>query len=120
MFRAFSLLAMIQHVLDTVKGNITILVDDLCEGLDYERSINFTKLLFNKLKEKNIQLIVTSNDSFLMNAVGIEYWNILIREKSTVKAFNYKNSKEIFDDFKFTGLNNFDLFSSDFLDKKIK
>lgn len=119
MYAAFALLLMIQYIVDknANKKDIVILVDDLCEGLDYDRSINFTKLLFNKLNKLGLQFIVASNDRFLMNAVNIEHWNILKRQNGLVKAFNYINNKETFDEFKFTGLNNFDFFASEYFEE---
>lgn len=118
MFRALSLLIIIECLINNMWSNgqeYTVLIDDLCEWLDYERATLFTKLIFDKLEKKHIQLIVTSNDSFLMNAVDIIYWNILNRKKSIVTAYNYTNSKKMFDDFEFTWLNNFDFFTSDFI-----
>ena len=44
--------------------------------------------------KNKIQFITTTNDRFLMNAVDIEKWNILIRENEKVKALNYTNSKK--------------------------
>lgn len=116
MFRALALLIILQHLLDKRQVS-TILVDDLCEGLDYDRSTRFTKLLSEKIDKSNIQLIVTSNDRFLMNVIPIDYWNILKRDGGVVTAYSYKNSKKIFDEFKSTGLSNFDFFSSNFLSK---
>ena len=36
------------------------------------------------------------------------------RKSGLAKLHNIHNSKEIFDDFKFTGLNNFDFFATQF------
>lgn len=93
----------------------TLIIDDLCEGLDFERAKKLGKLLLRKIQDTKIQLIATSNDNFLMDVFPIKYWNILTREKSMIKTANYQNNKEKFDEFKFTGLSNFDLFSSDYL-----
>jgi hypothetical protein len=87
-------------------------IDDICEGLDYERSTQLGKLVFEKLTKNNIQAIVTSNDSFLMNVIDIKYWNVLRREGNTIKALNYQNNREQFDKFRMTGLSNFDFFTS--------
>lgn len=95
----------------------TLIIDDLCEGLDYQRALELGKLLYKKFQDNNIQLIATSNDRFLMEVIPIQYWNILTREGSTIKTANYQNSKEKFENFMFTGLSNFDLFSSDYLMK---
>lgn len=119
MFRAFALLTIIQHTLSKKTTPTTILIDDICEGLDYDRATKFTKLIFEKIKKhEDIQLIVSSNDRFLMNAVDIKHWNILERKKNKITSSNYTNSKELFDDFMLTGMNNFDLFTSNFLQKK--
>lgn len=117
MHRTMSLLAHIEYLL---KQEVSlILIDDLCEGLDYERATKLGKLLVEKLENSNIQFIATSNDSFLMDVIPIKYWNILQRDGNTVRALNYQNSKEQFDKFRLTGLSNFDLFSSDYLLQKL-
>ena len=96
----------------------TILIDDLGEGLDYERATKLGKLLVEKLENSKIQFIATTNDSFLMDVIPIKYWNILQRDGNTVRSLNYQNSKDLFDKFRLTGLSNFDLFSSDYLLQK--
>lgn len=116
MFRALALLIIINYLLRT-KETSTILVDDLCEGMDFERATSFAKLIYEKMQTANIQLIATSNDSFLMNVVDIKYWNILKRENTMVHAYNYENSKDIFEEFKSTSLNNFDFFTSNYYTK---
>lgn len=118
MFRALALVVYVQHVIQ-FKNKSMILVDDLGEGLDYDRATKLGKLLVQKLENSNIQFIATSNDSFLMDVIPIKYWNILQRDGNTVRALNYQNSKEQFDKFRLTGLSNFDLFSSDYLLQKL-
>jgi hypothetical protein len=61
---------------------------------------------------------MTTNDRFIMNAVPLEYWLILSRDGGQVTSLNYRNSKEMFDDFESTGLSNFDLFSSGYYKKQ--
>ncbi len=114
MFRALTLIVFIHYLIDQNKAQ-TIIIDDLCEGLDYARATQLGKLIFETLKAHNIQLIASSNDSFLMDVVNIRYWNVFKRNGSTVNVYNYINSKEKFDDFKYSGLSNFDLFASDYL-----
>ncbi len=116
MFRALALLIIINYLLQT-KEISTILIDDLCEGMDFEHATNYAKLIYEKLRTANIQLIATSNDSFLMNVVDIKYWNILKRENTVVNAYNYENSKNIFEEFRSTSLNNFDFFTSNYYTK---
>ena len=118
MLRALSVLIFIENLVSN--NNVsTVIIDDLSEGLDYERATKLGKLLVEKLENSNIQFIATSNDSFLMDVVPIKYWNILQRDGNTVRALNYQNSKEQFDKFRMTGLSNFDLFSSDYLLQKL-
>ena len=117
MLRALSLLIFIENVI--ANNNVsTVIVDDLGEGLDYERATKLGKVLVEKLKSSNIQFIATTNDEFLMNVFDTKYWNILEREGTTIKSLNYINSKAIFDDFKMSGLSNFYLLSSNFLSLK--
>jgi hypothetical protein len=115
MFRALALIVFIHYLNEKVKVK-TIIVDDLGEGLDYERATKLGELIFKKLEKTNIQFIASSNDNFLMDVVDIKYWSILKRSDNTVNVYNYHNSKEKFDNFKFSGLSNFDLFSSDYLE----
>jgi len=68
--------------------------------------------LLKKLENSKIQLIATSNDRFLINAVDVRCLNLLERNGHTVNSYNYLNSKETFEEFKITGLNNFDFFMS--------
>lgn len=114
MFRTLYLLIYLEYVAKSGKP-ATLLIDDLCEGLDYDRSTKLGKYVFDYCSANDIQLIATSNDSFLMDVVDLNYWNILQREGSKVSAINHKNHPELFEDFTFTGLNNFDLLSSDFI-----
>lgn len=114
MFRTLYLLIYIEY-LAAMKKPTLLLVDDLCEGLDYDRSIQLGRLLFEFCLENQIQLIASSNDSFLMDVVDLRYWTILQREGNIVNAINILSHPQLFEDFQFTGLNNFDLFSSDFI-----
>jgi len=110
MFRAFSLIVIIEYLLKHQK-ECTVIIDDLGEGLDFERSSKLTKLLINKIKNSKIQLIITSNDRFLINSIDLKYLTLLERNAHIIESYNYFNNKKLFDEFKYTGLNNFDLFS---------
>lgn len=112
MYRAFSLIVIIQYLLK-YKKECTIVIDDLGEGLDFDRSSKLTKMLMKKLKDSNIQMLVTSNDRFLINSVDVECINLLERNGHIVNSYNYINSRKEFNEFKYTGLNNFDLFSTE-------
>lgn len=114
MFRALSLIIQLNYSQMTSKPSC-ILVDDIGEGLDFDRSCALIELLMRKVKRSSVQLIMATNDRFVMNKVPLENWAIIRRKAGTVKVFNYANSKKIFDEFKFTGLNNFDFFATNFL-----
>jgi hypothetical protein len=91
-----------------------ILIDDIGEGLDYERSGNLMRLLLEKAEESNIQLIMSTNDRYAMNNVSLRYWSIANRERNKVTLISCHNRPKVFDDFDLTGLTNFDFFSSNY------
>jgi hypothetical protein len=118
MFRALSIIIhLTYHTM--MKIPTTILIDDIGEGLDFERSTKLINLLI-ELAEKNdnIQLIMSTNDRYVMNKVPFKYWQLINRKGGECNVYNYQNSKEIFDEFKFTGLNNFDFLATDFINSK--
>ncbi len=110
MFRALSILIQFNYAFFASEPSC-ILIDDIGEGLDFRRSSSLIKLLIEKVKQTSAQLIMTTNDRFVMNNVPLEYWILLERQGSEIISHNYRNSKQMFDDFELTGLNNFDLFS---------
>ncbi|MCK5135863.1 MAG: ATP-binding protein [Bacteroidales bacterium] len=113
MFRAFSVLIQLNYYIHCGNKGFVI-IDDIGEGLDFTRAKLLVQLLIGKAKESRIQLIMSTNDSFIMNAVDIENWAVIVREGNKIGLYNYENSREIFEDFKFTGLNNFDFLASEF------
>lgn len=113
MFRAISLIIQINYA-QLEKSTRWLLIDDIGEGLDYERSTSLIKLLIEKAKQSSVQLIMSTNDRFVMNNVPLEYWAVIQRLGHRCKVFNYENSKPIFDDFQFTGLSNFDFLTTEF------
>ena len=119
MYRALYLLIYAQYMSVREYPSL-LLIDDLCEGLDYERSTKLGKYLFDFCAKHDIQLIATSNDTFLMDVVDLKYWNILQREGSDVTSIDIIKNPELFNDFAFTGLSNFDFFSSDYIARKMK
>lgn len=113
MFRAFSVLLQINYyILCGHKG--LVIIDDIGEGLDFSRAKQLVQVLISRAADSGIQLIMSTNDSFIMNAVDIENWAVIMREGHKITLYNYENSKEIFEEFKFTGLNNFDFYASEF------
>ncbi|MFV0166619.1 hypothetical protein [Empedobacter falsenii] len=113
MFRALSLIIHYNYY-QLTNMPLTVLVDDIGEGLDYNRSTNLIKLLIEKSIGSKIQLIMSSNDKFVLNNTDLKFWQIVNRKSNIVSIFNYSNNKEKFDKFKFFGLNNFDFYISDF------
>ena len=117
MFRALSLFIQINYSLLASKPSC-IVIDDIGEGLDYQRSSSIIKLLIDKAKTGLIQLVMTTNDEFIMNGVPLEYWSLIERTPGSAKLHNIYNSREKIEEFEFIGLNNFDLFTSEFLLQK--
>ena len=87
-----------------------VFLDDIGEGLDFERSVGLIKTLIEKAEKGRFQLFMTSNDRFVMNEVPLKYWTVVIRIGSSVKVKNYENSHAEFEKFEKLGLNNFDYF----------
>ena len=113
LFRALSILINYNYFI-LENRQLNILLDDIGEGLDYERSTKLIELLVEKSKSSNIQLIMSTNDKFVMNNTSIDYWQVLDRKGGLVTIYNKINSPNEFEDFRFTGLSNFDFFTTDF------
>lgn len=118
MFRAFSVIATF-HFIRLQKNHGCLIIDDIGEGLDYERSKQLINLIIEQAeKNRYMQIIMTTNDQFVMNNIKLDYWTILKRDKGVIKGFNMDNSKELFEKFEEYGLNNFDFFSNEYFLKK--
>lgn len=113
MFRALSLLIQLNYSLLS-QAPSCILIDDIGEGLDYDRSKCLIDLIIEKVKASSVQVIMTTNDRFVMNKIPLEYWSVIQRVPKKSLFYNYQNSKETFDEFEYTGLSNFDFLSSEF------
>jgi energy-coupling factor transporter ATP-binding protein EcfA2 len=115
MFRA---LALVVYINDCIFRNLkcTILIDDIGEGLDYSRSQAFVDLLIERAAANSFQLVMTTNDRFVMNGVSLDHWGVMTRVGSDVRVVNKQNSPEVFSRFDELGLNNFDFFSSGFFE----
>ena len=114
MFRALSVLIQVNYSQMSHRASC-ILIDDIGEGLDFERSTLLIDVLRKKAADSAFQLIMTTNDRFVMNNVPLKEWLVLQRQGGNVRVRNYGNSKKLFDDFKFTGLSNFSFLEMDFL-----
>ena len=120
MFRALSTIIHFNYYeLENIPG--VVLIDDIGEGLDYERSTKLIELLISKVESnQNMQLIMSTNDSFVMNSVDLKYWQIIDREGCQIKYYNQTNSPKTFSDYKDAGLNHFDFFASGFFKNGFK
>lgn len=113
MFRALSLFIQINYAILSDQPSC-IIIDDIGEGLDFQRSSAIIKLLIEKAKTGLVQLIMTTNDENIMNGVPLEYWSVIERQPGVAKLHNYANSPKQFEQFKHIGLNNFDFFASEY------
>lgn len=113
MFRALSIIIQIEY---SLVANLPscILIDDIGEGLDYERSQSLINLIMEKAETKGLQVIMTTNDRFVMNNIPLQYWHVINRLGHRSIFYNMNNSKQVFEDFSYTGLNNFDFFANKF------
>lgn len=114
MFRALSILIQVNYSQMAKRANC-ILIDDIGEGLDFERSTQLIELLRRKAKASSFQLVMTTNDQFVMNHVPLTEWSVLQREGCAVRVRNHENSKRVFEDFRFVGMSNFAFFEMDFV-----
>jgi hypothetical protein len=115
MFRAFAVIVQLNYFAMSRKSGC-FLIDDIGEGLDFARSCALIEFLIEKAHTLPMQLIMTTNDRFVMNKVPLDAWSIVRREGSAIRVYNSRNAPKAFEDFKFTGLNNFDFLATDFLD----
>ncbi len=113
MFRALSLLVQLNYSLLS-KIPSCILIDDIGEGLDYDRAKSLIDLIIEKVKYSSVQIIMTTNDRFVMNKIPLEYWSVIQRVPNKCLFYNYQNSTETFKEFEYTGLSNFDFLASEF------
>ena len=114
MFRALSIIVQVNYSV-LADSPSCILIDDIGEGLDFDRSCNLIDVLMEKSKNTSMQLVIATNDRFVMNRVPLEAWSVVDRRGNHIEIRNYANSRKIFDNFKFTGLNNFDFLAFDYL-----
>jgi AAA15 family ATPase/GTPase len=122
MFRVISLVIQLNYLEFNMENNskTTILIDDIGEGLDFERSTKLIKLLISKAEylKDNIQLIMTTNDRFVMNIVPLDYWIVIDREIEKIVFYSKISNKSEFEEFELIGLNNFDFFTGEFYKPK--
>ncbi len=118
MYRVLSLLISVNYFQLKNSGSC-ILVDDIGEGLDFDRSCRLIGLLRRKAEQSKLQIIISTNDRFVMNEVPLEEWSMVQRKGSHVSFRNIHNSREIFENFKLTGLSNFSFLELDVINEPI-
>ncbi|WP_165979574.1 AAA family ATPase [Paraburkholderia guartelaensis] len=108
----FRVLALLIHVNAALlnRSATTLLIDDIGEGLDFERSLALIQRVREKAAKSNLQLVISTNDKFVMDSIPLDEWTVLRRVQHRVTVQNYTNSKDLFDRFAFTGLKNFSFF----------
>lgn len=116
MFRALSLFIILTYARMS-NLSVCILIDDMGEGLDFERSRSVIDMVIKKVNRSNMQFFMSSNDRQVMNHIPIRFWSVIEREGCKSVFYDYTNSKETFEDFRYTGLNNFDFLTTDFYRK---
>lgn len=117
MFRVLSLIIQITYLEYELDSSVTILIDDIGEGLDFERATKLIKYIIQSIEklEDKIQLLMTTNDRFVMNNIPLKYWIIINKqENGKIEFFTKKTHKKSFEDFEDIGLNNFDFFSGEY------
>lgn len=119
MLRALATLIFLHYIRLLKKGGI-LLIDDIGEGLDFERATKLLKILIEEAERGFIQLIMTTNDRFVMNEVPLSYWSVIQRTAGMVKVFNQRNHPVEFSEFEQYGFNNFDFFAKEFYAKGMK
>lgn len=113
MFRALAVLIHVNYAVIASRPHC-IIIDDIGEGLDFDRSLGLIEVVQRRTAESDVQLLMATNDRLVMNNVPLKAWSVLRRTGGQVRVMNYGNSKDIFDDFKFTGLSNFSFLEMDF------
>ena len=110
MIRALAALVFL-HTSRLLKRRDCLVIDDIGEGLDFDRSTKLIKIFIEEAQRGFLQLVMTTNDRFVMNSVPLENWSIIQREGGKVVVFNARNSPEAFEEFEQLGFSNFDFFS---------
>ncbi len=113
MLRALATLIFLHFIRLQKKGGC-FLIDDIGEGLDFDRSNRLIQVVTDEAEKGHIQLVMTTNDRFVMNHVPLDYWSIIQREKGNVRVFNRRNAADRFAEFEEFGFNNFDFFAKQF------
>jgi energy-coupling factor transporter ATP-binding protein EcfA2 len=109
MFRSIAILIHLRYALLSRRAQ-TIVIDDIGEGLDFERSCKLIERVVSLANASSSQLIMSSNDRFVMNSVPLDSWIVLRRAGTHVKVISENTDPQLFRDFQYSGLSNFDFF----------
>lgn len=115
MMRVLYILCFLEYIKHSSKHSL-LLIDDLGEGLDYNKASLLGRKVFEECEAEHLQMIASSNDAFMMDVVDISKWQIVRRSNSKISILNQTGVPGLFEAFRMTGLSNFDFFSSDFID----
>lgn len=115
MLRVLYLIAFIIKMKENENKLSLLLIDDLGEGLDYKRAVDLAEKVFNACESNGLQLITSSNDGLIMDVVDLAKWQVLRKNNSKISSLNQTSHPDLFEEFNYTGLSNFDFFSSDFI-----
>jgi hypothetical protein len=110
MFRALNLAIQLNYWVLAGK-KVCMLIDDIGEGLDFDRSTRLIRHLVASTRKHDSQLIMTTNDRFAINGIKLEYLGVLERRGTSVRIINDSVAPEAFSRFSKVGLNNFDFFA---------
>jgi predicted ATPase len=119
MFRAISTLILL-HTIKLERKPSCVLIDDIGEGLDYDRATKLISIVINHAEEDYSQFCMTTNDRFVMNKVPLDYWCVVARNKGLVTSYTPRNAPSAYADFEKYGFNNFDFFADGFFNKPVK
>jgi energy-coupling factor transporter ATP-binding protein EcfA2 len=114
MFRSLSVLIHLHYAI-LAGTSSCVLIDDIGEGIDFERSVKLINVIRETARKNNVQLVLSTNDRFVMNEVPLEEWSLLQRRGGAVEVRNRYNAQQQFEDFKYIGMSNFSFFEMDFI-----
>ena len=113
MFRTLSILIQVNYS-QMAKKATCILIDDIGEGLDFRRFWRLIDLLHRKAEDTSIQLVLSTNDRFVMNHVPLDEWSVLQQQGGHVPVKNCQNSRDVLEKVQVYGASNFSFLEMDF------
>lgn len=101
-----------RYVLEDIMERRTcplVLIDDFADGLDFENARLLYEEVEAKASREGFQVVAATVNRDVVNAVPIDRHLVTRKTEKGYELLHIKKDKELFDDFKFTGLNNDDL-----------